>query len=71
MDSIGVKIFLIKKGINLSDVARELREEEQTEQSVRVMLSQMIHGRRWYPSLAKKLEERYGIRLTQPKRSAA
>lgn len=71
MDSIRVKIFLLQNKLDLSQIAREIRTPKQTEQSVRVMLSQMVNGRRWYPSLAKKLEERYGLRLTRPKRSAA
>jgi hypothetical protein len=71
MDSIGVKIFLLKHKLNLSEIARELCTEKQAEQSVRVMLSQMVNGRRWYPTLARKVEERYGLRLTRPNRSAA
>ena len=71
MDLLGVKIFLLKNNLSLSEIAREICTERQTEQSVRVMLSQIVHGRRWYPSLAEKVEARYGLRLSRPKRSAA
>jgi len=66
MNSIEVKIQLLRRGLTLQQIARELRTGSQSEQAVRVMLSQMVNGRRFYPTLAKRVEERYGLRLTRP-----
>lgn len=76
MNAIQVKIVLLKKGLSIAAMARELRTKTQTEDAVRVMLSQMIHGRRFYPALAKRVNQRYGIKFerptqTQPRRKAA
>lgn len=69
MPATQVKIFLLKNELTVAGMARELREGDQTEGAVRVMLSQMIHGRRFYPTLAKRVERRYGLRLSRPAKS--
>ncbi|MBS1793375.1 MAG: hypothetical protein JSS81_05950 [Acidobacteria bacterium] len=63
-----VKILLIKKGLNISDMARDLEPEtEATFKSLQTMIADLLYGRRWFPSLAAKLEEKYDIRIEQPK----
>lgn len=61
-----VKIFLLKHDLEISQMARELRTGKQTTVAVRVMLSQMINGHRYYPTLARRVEERYGLKLSRP-----
>lgn len=66
MDTIQVKVLLLKRGLKIAEMAAELCEDERSVDAVRVMLSQMINGRRFYPTLAGKVKERYGISLRRP-----
>lgn len=66
MNTTEVKIWLLRRELSLQQMARELRTGKQTVQAVRVMLSQMVNGRRFYPSLAQRVEERYGLKLSRP-----
>lgn len=66
MKPLQVKIFLWKNGLSLAGMARELKTNWQSEDAIRVMLSQMVHGHRFYPSLAKRANEKYGLQLKRP-----
>jgi hypothetical protein len=71
MNAKQVKIFLINKQLTVADMARQLRTATQSDEALRIMLSQMIHGRRFYPTLAKRVEKRYGLRLERKDGSRA
>jgi hypothetical protein len=76
MNTLQVKIFLLKNDLTLAGIAAEIaRTENQKERDcVRVMLSQMVHGHRFYPALARKVEKRYPelrFRDRRPERKAA
>lgn len=66
MNTTEVKIWLLRRELSLQQMARELRTGKQSVQAVRVMLSQMVNGRRFYPTLARRVEERYGLKLARP-----
>lgn len=66
MKNIQVKIYLLKKGLTIQKMASELCKKDQSEQAIRVMISQMIHGHRYYPTLAKRLKSRFGVNIPRP-----
>lgn len=67
MNAKKVKILLIEKGLNIADMARDLEPEtDATFESLQTMISDLLYGRRWYPSLAEKIYDRYGIKVSQP-----
>jgi len=74
MKPIEVKIFLLRKGLTLAEIARRVARDGQDPAQLRVMLSHMVHGHRFYPSLAKRVR-RYGLNFQPPpalpKRKAA
>jgi hypothetical protein len=61
MSAKNVKKFLIDKDLTFADMARGLATKDQSEDAIRVMLSQMAHGHRFYPTLAKRAKELYGV----------
>lgn len=65
MNSTQVKIFLLKRGLTVGGMAKELCRKGQSESALRVCISQLINGHRFYPALAKELRQRYGLRLTR------
>ena len=61
------KIFLINNDLTVSEMVRQIKPEmNATEASLRAMLTDMINGRRFYPGLAAKVYERFGLRLERP-----
>jgi hypothetical protein len=67
MKPIEVKILLLKKGLNFADMARTLQEgTDASQRSLEVMLADLFYQRRWYPSLAQKINDHFGIKLTRP-----
>lgn len=63
-----VKILLIEKGLNISDMARELEPETGASfKSLQTMIADLLYGRRWFPSLADLISQKYGINIPQPK----
>ena len=66
MNPIQVKIYMLRRGLTIKGMAEELNEGAHTMDAMRVMISQMINGARWYPTLAEKVKERYGLRLQRP-----
>lgn len=65
MSAIEVKKLLLDKGLTIAGMARQLRKPNQSQEAVRNMISQMIHGRRFYPDLAKRVERKFGVKLTR------
>ncbi|GEM_PF-3771450 len=61
-----VKIYLIEKDLTIQGIAKKLCRDNQSEQAIRVMISQMIHGHRYYPALAKRLKTRFGVAIPRP-----
>lgn len=64
--ALQVKVWLLKKQLSIAQIARELCDDSHSEQALRVMLSQMINGRRFYPTLAQRLKDRYNLSLSRP-----
>lgn len=63
-----VKKLLINKGLNISDMARELAENsDATFDSLRVMLTDLLYGRRYYPTLAEQVREKWQIDIPRNK----
>lgn len=64
MKAKDVKILLIKKGLTISEMARELESETDASfDSLRTMLTDLLYGRRWYSSLAAQVEDKFGIKI--------
>lgn len=66
MTTLQVKFWLLKEKLSIAQIARELCDEDHSEQALRVMLSQMINGRRFYPALAQRVNDRYKLSLSRP-----
>lgn len=54
MTSLQIKIYLLKQGLSVSQLARDLGER-------RDMVSHQIHGHYDYPRLRRRLRDEYGI----------
>lgn len=64
MKPIEVKTFLWENGLSISAMAREIAKDgTATERSLHTMISDMIYQRKFYPTLAKKLKEKFGLEL--------
>ena len=63
MNGKQIKKLLLDKDLTVAGMARQLATAKLSEESARQMISQMIHGRRFYPALAKRVERRFGVRL--------
>lgn len=62
------KIFLINNNLTVAEIARRIAPEwGAKEESLRIMITDMINGRRFYPSLASKVEETVGLKIERPK----
>lgn len=70
MNPFEVKVFMMKNGLNIASIARDLCAEEPGKKvtSMQTMISDLIHGRKWFPQYAKKLDAKYGIKIDEPKR---
>lgn len=67
MDPKKAKIFLINNDLTVAEIARRISPEwDATEDSLRAMITDMINGRRYYPSLAEKVFETVGLKLDRP-----
>ena len=68
MKPVEVKIMLLKKGLTFVEMARQLSElNDASQRSLEVMLADLLYGRRWYPTLAEQVRERFGIVLECPR----
>lgn len=71
MNPFEVQVLMLKKGLTVASIARDLCRESDTKfTSMQTMISDLIHGRKWFPSYAKKLDEKYGIKITPKKRQS-
>lgn len=75
MDTLKAKTLLFKKELTVAQISRELRadaatrgERVPTQRSLETMVADLIYGRHFYPSLAEKLNSRYGFEFVRPKR---
>ncbi len=67
MNPFEVKVYLLKNGLTIASMARELcRNSDTKETSMTTMISDMIYGRRYYPTLAKKLSKKFGLEFERP-----
>lgn len=70
MNPFEVKVFMLKKGLTVASIARDLCLESDAKfTSMQTMVSDLIHGRKWFPEYAKQLDEKYGIKIDRPKRT--
>ncbi len=67
MNPFEVKVHLLRKGLTIASMSRELcRNNDTKETSMATMISDMIYGRRFYPALAKKLDKKFGLKFERP-----
>lgn len=68
MNAKKAKIFLINNELTAAEIARRVEPDadESRHDSLRVMITDMINGRRFYPTLADKVFEAVGLRLERP-----
>lgn len=67
MNPFDVKVLMLKQGLTISGMARKLCEGSSTkETSMQTMIADVIYGRRFYPSIALKLDEHFGIKIERP-----
>ena len=68
MSNKKAKIYLIKNELTAASIARQIEPDADKgrQASLRVMITDMINGRRYYPSLAEKVFEVVGLRLERP-----
>lgn len=71
MNPFEVKVFMLANGLNIASIARDFCASEPGVKftSMQTMISDLIHGRKWFPAYAKKLDENYGIKLERPARA--
>ena len=69
MNPFEVKVLMLKKGLTIASIARDLcRDSDIKLTSMQTMISDLILGRKWFPAYAKKLDELYGIKIVPKKR---
>lgn len=62
-----VKAFLFERRLSVSTMAREMAADYPISfDSLRVMIGDVLFGRRYFPRLAAMLNERYGLELERP-----
>jgi hypothetical protein len=69
MSNKKAKIYLINNDLTVAAIARRIEPNatESRQASLRVMITDMINGRRFYPSLAQKVNDAVGLRLERPR----
>ncbi|HUF02821.1 MAG TPA: hypothetical protein VMM38_01455 [Aridibacter sp.] len=62
-----IKIELLKRGLTQAEIARTLKTTSTAnEANLRVMISQLINGQRWYQTLADEINEQFDLNLERP-----
>lgn len=62
-----VKAFLFERRLTVSTMARDMAEDYPIGfDSLRVMIGDVLFGRRYFPRLAGLLNERYGLGIERP-----
>lgn len=72
MNPFEVKVFMLANGLTIASIARDFcaLEPDVKFTSMQTMISDLIHGRKWFPSYAKKLDKKYGIKIERPARQS-
>lgn len=69
MNALEVKIHLLKNDLTITGIARDLAPEYgATFESLRTMLKGLFYYGNYNARLADLVKERYGIKITKPKR---
>lgn len=66
MNPFQVKVFMLKNGLTLTAMADALADQTRKKTSLVTMISDLIYGRRYYPSLAQELDEKFGLKIDRP-----
>jgi len=62
-----VKAFLFERRLSVSTMAREMAADYPIAfDSLRVMIGDVLFGRRYFPRLAAMLNEKYGLEIERP-----
>lgn len=62
-----VKAFLFERRLTVSKMARDMAADYPIAfDSLRVMIGDVLFGRRYFPRLAAMLNERYGLDIARP-----
>lgn len=62
-----IKILLIEKGLTVREIARELEKDSNASvRSLETMIHDTLYGKRYLPSIAKKLHSKFGIKIERP-----
>lgn len=68
MNALEIKIFLLKKGLTISEIARGVElEYDATFDSIRNALTQMFYHEQYNAKLAQLVSLKYGIVVNKPK----
>jgi len=69
MNALEVKIHLLKNGLTVTGIARELEDEYgATFESLRTMLKDLFYYGKHNAKLASLVRKKYGIKIDQPTR---
>jgi hypothetical protein len=74
MNAFEVKVFMLKNGLTARAMAKELVDSgvaTATENSLCTMISDMIYGRNYYPTLAKQIKEKFTLQFDRQTRIPA
>ncbi|HQU82969.1 MAG TPA: hypothetical protein PKY59_07595 [Pyrinomonadaceae bacterium] len=67
MNPFEIKVLMLQNGWTIASMAREIcKESDAKESSMQVMISDLIYRRRFYPGLAQKLNNKFGILIERP-----
>lgn len=67
MNAVEIKIHMLKKGLTLTGIARELEPEyPATFESLRTMLKNLFYYGRYNSKLAALVKQKYGIKIDRP-----
>ena len=63
-----IKKFLIDHELTIVQIARELEPDASDIRirSLAQMISDLFYGRKWYPTLAEKIRQEYGLKVVRP-----
>ncbi len=67
MNVVQVKKKLLDKGLSISEMARELQKNSDAQfHSIRTALTELLYGKRFHPTLAKEVADKFGITIERP-----
>lgn len=68
MNTKEIKKFLIDRELTVTQMARQIEPAagDRRIRSLAQMLGDLFYGRRWYPSLAARVEVEFGLKLKRP-----